>query len=221
MTIWNGGIDFNTKLKEVGGLKHISKKPLGKNLWYIMKEFNVLPTDERFQNLTNEQLGFIMYNMEDDANKIKRARKGYSSGSGSHYEDNDDSWYTDKDFEVLREGHDEEDIARQVDALTKEEDLDKIKGKMKSIDDWNKYLEEGGEDAKKVHQEKRLQENIDNVFEEARKIAETGKKPEDVEKIEKAKEGDFREVDDESLDEAIKLFNEDSDTGEDDDDDFI
>ena len=41
-----------------------------------MEKFNVLPTDERFKNLTSEQFNYIFTNMELDIKEQERANKG-------------------------------------------------------------------------------------------------------------------------------------------------
>ena len=45
-------------------------------MWAIMKKFNVLPSDPAWQNLTHEQIEWILYNMERDVEEEQRRAKG-------------------------------------------------------------------------------------------------------------------------------------------------
>ncbi|MGI4453339.1 hypothetical protein ACR2VR_26815, partial [Klebsiella pneumoniae] len=47
-------------------MESIVKQPLSRNLWAIMKEFNVLPTEQRFKDLDDYQIEFIIGNMNRD-----------------------------------------------------------------------------------------------------------------------------------------------------------
>lgn len=67
--------------------------------WAIMREFGVLPTDERFQNLTVEQVAWISCQMEIDAKERKKALAEY------------DESYADEGYENWEERVAEEDDA--------------------------------------------------------------------------------------------------------------
>ncbi len=80
-----------------------------------MKTFNVLPSSPDFQNLTNDQIEFIIEQMNIDYKE--RNHKGFNADLGAY--DYDDGWFTSdiEDFEPLVAGHDEADIVRQAAAL--------------------------------------------------------------------------------------------------------
>lgn len=85
-----------------------------------MKKFNVLPTDERFQNLSIYQINFIIESMNLDAREEERARRGLDHVA----EDDDTSWYnsSSEDFEPVPDFLDADDIATQAyNRLTKSE----------------------------------------------------------------------------------------------------
>nr|DAG96510.1 MAG TPA: tail assembly chaperone [Herelleviridae sp.] len=93
---------------------------MARTYWAIMKKFNVLPTDERFQNLSIYQINFIIESMNLDAREEERARRGLDHVA----EDDDTSWYnsSSEDFEPVPDFLDADDIATQAyNRLTKSE----------------------------------------------------------------------------------------------------
>ena len=160
-----------------------------------MEKFNVLPTDERFKNLTSEQFNYIFTNMELDIKEQERANKGLKNT----IEDDDDSWfYEDSEtFEPLKEEHDEEDLARQVDNLLTETDRKKKQERLKANEvteeDMEMYQEH--QETVREYMNKRLEELDDEV--EHGKTIDDYKKPEDM------------TTDD--INSAINLFNDDDD----------
>lgn len=103
-------------------------------MWAIMREFNVLPTDERLTSLSMEQIDFILLSMDRDYDELERARRGVSLES--EFEDYDSDWWdaSHEEFTAIKEGDDEEDIARQLDSITTDEDLAKLKERYKAND---------------------------------------------------------------------------------------
>src|SRR5699024_11605548 len=96
-----------------------------RNMWFLMKSFNVLPTNEDFRELTDDQIDMMILSVNEDNIERERASKGLSVDS-DHYDESfeDEVWTRDVgDWEVVKEGHDPDDIANQIEALTKEEDL--------------------------------------------------------------------------------------------------
>ena len=75
------------------------KQPYSRNMWIIMREFKVLPTDPRFQELTSEQIAFILSNMEED---IIQREKAFNKNKGDDesFKDPDTSWYEDEFTEI-------------------------------------------------------------------------------------------------------------------------
>lgn len=70
-------------------MRSVAKNPYGRNMWRIMDKFQVLPTDERFQNLSPDQIEYIFANMEMDMKEEARRAKGLKNT----VEDDDDSWW--------------------------------------------------------------------------------------------------------------------------------
>lgn len=108
----------------MGGLKRLVSRPVARNYWYIMKTFNVLPTDPRLQAMTQEQIDFILYNVMRDAKEAAAAQKGYYIDAD--YADDDESYEseifnrTDDNWEIMREGQDPKEIYEQVKAKTRD-----------------------------------------------------------------------------------------------------
>lgn len=78
-----------------------------------MKQFNVLPTEERFKNLTEHQLSFILENMIRDSWEQEQVAKGRT---GNIMEDDDTSWYDTptEEFEPVPDFLDADDLAKQA-----------------------------------------------------------------------------------------------------------
>lgn len=86
----NGCLLFDNALKEVGGIEKVASSTYGRNMWRIMKMFGVLPTDERFQNLTTHQLNYIISSMILDGKEEELAMKGINPDE--YHSDDDFSW---------------------------------------------------------------------------------------------------------------------------------
>lgn len=178
-----------------------------------MDKFQILPTDERFEALTDAQVGFIMANMSQDVKEENLRRKGISPDS--HFEDDDDSWWEQphNEFEALKADDVEEDIAAQVDSMTRVDDLEKVKARFKNNDDWVKYLENGGAEAKKMATEDHIQEQLKKVYADAAEadkagISKWGKSEiRDEEQKANQKLGELKDGD---IQDAIDLFNGDT-----------
>ena len=63
----SGQVDFADDLDKVGGTKSLAREPYARNLWAIMSKFNVLPTDKRFQDLTEMQVSLLIEEMNIDS----------------------------------------------------------------------------------------------------------------------------------------------------------
>lgn len=134
----------------------------------------------------------------------------------SYFEDEDTSWMkgSSKDFKVLRDDHDEEDIARQLEALSNKEELKAAMERYKTAEEWNKFVEEGGQTAIKLDQERRLQENFEKAMEDAQQMNSFKSKPE------KVTTESYNKLTNESVKNAIDLFNDDSEDDTYEEDDF-
>ena len=226
----NGWIHFatNQEIDALGGMDKVIKNPLSRNLWHIMKEFKVLPTDERFTNLSDDQIGFILGNMIYDNKLENQARKGVNPES--YYEDEEEEYWTQdiKDFEALKEEHDELDIAKQVESLTNKEELAKVRERFKTTEEWNDFMEKGGALAERAEKEKYLQEKLTKMYEEVEELNNAGVSRWGEAKFNENTEAvkDLVPMKEEDLQDAISLFNGDTDeqfsmpTSNDDEDDY-
>lgn len=204
---WNSNQPFVTRkdIQDLGGMRSVAKNPYGRNMWRIMDKFQVLPTDERFQNLSPDQIEYIFANMEMDMKEEARRARGLKNT----IEDDDDSWwYEDSEtFEPLKEEHDEEDLAKQVDSLLTETERRKKEERIKADD----YSEEEQRQIKENHQND-IRSYIDKQLEELDDEVNNGKVKE--EKPSRVAPEDMTKDDMES---AINLFNGDIE----DEDDFF
>lgn len=175
-----------------------------------MREFQVLPTDSRFTDLTDYQIGFIMENMGIDAKQKQLAMKGIDPAS--YMEDDDSSWWStahDK-FEALREDHDEEEISRQVEALSNKKQLEEVRARYKSTAEWNKFLENGGAAAKKLETEEIMKTQLEKVYKEAQELNSAGiSKWGEIQKIEEEASEKLGTLTEGTIKGAVDLFNGD------------
>lgn len=193
-------------INERGGIKRLVKLPYARNNWAIMKEFKVLPTDERFLNLTIEQKAFILENMELDAKEHSRALKGLSSKDV--YEDDEKFW--DKPYSEFNpaEGVDQKNVATQLDNLFEKEDVAKAKARFKNTEEYVKYLDEGGEHAKRMVTDNYMEEQLKQAYEDVERINKyKGQMVREEEKPEKI----MSKLEKETIKEAVDLFNKEED----------
>lgn len=96
-----------------------------------MDHFKVLPTDERFKNLTVDQINIILYGMQEKSRREAIAQanaNGEQVVSTSSFNDLDDSWQYSEDFDPT-DGAGEEDLLKQV----KDQQSDNM-DKMENVD---------------------------------------------------------------------------------------
>lgn len=96
-----------------------------------MDYFKVLPTDERFKNLTVDQINILLYGMQEKSRREAIAQanaNGEQVVSTSSFNDLDDSWQYSEDFDPT-DGAGEEDLLKQV----KEQRSDNM-DKMENVD---------------------------------------------------------------------------------------
>ena len=126
-----------------------------------MREFKVLPTDPRFQELTSEQIAFILSNMEEDVIQREKAFNK-NKGDDESFRDPDTSWYEDEFT----------DIDYDIDYEKMEESVARIENEeaKKRREQINEMLNEGN-DTEKLHEtELTVQNNIQKALEEAKDI---------------------------------------------------
>lgn len=175
-----------------------------------MKEFNILPTNPDFQALTSDQVGFIMANMKKDAEIRELLAKGYDPEE--HIKDTDESWWNEplEDFNPkgLLDIPDEE-IAKQVEALTSEEDRRKLAGIIEGSEDWADYMENEGNENEQATTESVIQENLRKAQEEAQRLTSAGQDnwgKVSISEEEKEKSEEFEPMTQESVEEAYRIF---------------
>lgn len=96
-----------------------------------MDYFKVLPTDERFKNLTVDQINILLYGMQEKSRREAIAQanaNGEQVVSTSSFNDLDDSWQYSEDFDPT-DGAGEEDLLNQV----KDQQSDNM-DKMENVD---------------------------------------------------------------------------------------
>ena len=187
-----------------------------------MDHFKVLPTDERFKELSDEQLAFIMESMSLDIKERELAMKGVDKNN--YFEDSDESfWEVPLDeFNVLEDGHDAEDIARQAAELVGRENLRKVRDRFETTQEYNEFLEKGGKLAREVESDRIQQEQLEKVFKEARELEEAKSGGKIIDKdIRDNYEPKLAKKEKETIEEAIRLFEGEHPTSEDDDDFYL
>lgn len=181
-------------------------------MWAIMKKFNVLPSDPAWQNLTHEQIEWILYNMERDVEEEQRRAKGLALEG--EYEDLDDSWYEvpHEEFNPVREGHDEAEIARKLNEITTEEDMAKLKARWEASQEVDAIRAEGGTTIEEDTINELIANNVQKAIEEAKRIEKHGgnkwgdKTP--IELEEERKNLEFKsQLKQDDIQDAIALFN--------------
>ena len=172
-----------------------------------MDHFKVLPTDERFKNLTEEQVTFIMESMMLDNKERELAMKGVDKGN--YFEDSDESFWEVpiEEFNVLEEGHDAKEIARQAAELVGRENLRKVRDRFETTQEYNEFLEKGGKLAREVESDRIQQEQLEKVFQEARELEEAKLGGRAIEEnIRDNYEPKMTKKEKETIEEAIRLF---------------
>ena len=91
-----------------------------------MSKFNVLPTDERFLNLTNPQISFLLESMEIDM--------ALASGKGLNDSYEDDSFDYEGDMDMPSE-EEQEAVWEQIKSMTPERLRSDIDNKLDGIDE--------------------------------------------------------------------------------------
>lgn len=165
-----------------------------------MKEFKVLPTDQRFQDLSMHQINFIIASMNYDVKLQERANKGIDINTT--IEDSDTSWWDTPhdEFDPIAEGHDEDDIARQVEERLTEAERKSMKDRFEDEIAYEEYIRNGGVDFEKES----IKQIIHNNLEELREEAQSGEFTEGTTPT-------IQETSEEDIQEAINLFDEEND----------
>ncbi|UKM62957.1 hypothetical protein [Levilactobacillus phage ENFP1] len=121
-----------------------------------MDHFKVLPTDERFKNLTVDQINIILYGMQEKSRREAIAQanaNGEQVVSTSSFNDLDDSWQYSEDFDPT-DGTGEEDLLKQVkdqqsDNMDKMENIDTLEADNLAKQQ-DKYIKSKNKETKKT-----------------------------------------------------------------------
>lgn len=183
-----------------------------------MKEFKILPTNPDFQALTDDQVGFIMENMNQDSEIQALINKGHDPSK--HISDEDDSWWEESVEDFNPKGNldvSDDEIAAQVEALTTEEDRQKLAQIIEGNDEWAEYLEEEGNEQEQLTIENVIQENLRKAKEDAQRMSaegkdDWGKASMSIEEENSAE--DFEPMTQEGIEEAFKIFEGEEDEAE-------
>jgi hypothetical protein len=217
-----GWVTFELELKQVGGMEQLARTPYMRNMWNIMKTFNVLPTDPRFRELTDDQINLMLLSFKEDHREAELARKGLAVDSQHFDSEFEEEIWNAKvgEWDILRDGHDANEIARQVEKLTREEDQKNLASKFDSLDEYNAYLEAGGKTTRESEVEQYINKQIAAAEEKARMLAADGgkkmKDDKDSPEAQSALSDSLPDIDKEAIDKSIALFNAEDDS----DDDF-
>ncbi|WCS69960.1 hypothetical protein Goe27_00820 [Bacillus phage vB_BsuM-Goe27] len=172
-----GWTTFESDLKKLGGMKRLAKTPYMRNLWLLMKTFNTLPTNKDFLALSDDQINMMIYSLQEDGREMELARKGISVDAEYYDADFDEEVWNKPvgEWEVLREGHDADEIARQVAELTRDEDLRNLASRFDGVDEYSKFVEESGKTARQSEVEQYIDRQFAEALEKAHKISAAGK----------------------------------------------
>lgn len=179
-----------------------------------MKKFNVLPTEKRWLDLTDDQIDWMFQSIERDAEEQNRRNKGMELES--EYQDYDNSWFdaSHEEFNPVREGDDESEIARKLEAITSDEDMARLKARWDASDEVESIRANGGTTIEEDSINELISNNLKKALEEAKRIESYGeskwKEKSDIEVEEEKANMQFEaQLEQESLAEAIALFNGD------------
>jgi hypothetical protein len=207
---------FAFSLDKLGGLKRLARTNYMRNLWAVMKEFNVLPTSEDFRALSDSQIDMIIYSMIEDNRQMELARRGVKE-DGNYFDDAFEEEVWNKapgEWDVLKEGHDPDDIARQIEELTKEEDRRNLMSKFDSLDEYNAFRAAGGQTSRESEISDYIDRQIKAAQEKARMLSSGAVSSEKVLvddnalAREKSAEPGLNKK---AMEDAIKLFTSDDD----------
>lgn len=184
-----------------------------------MKDFQVLPTNPDFMALTEQQIEYIAYSMEKDREEFVQSQRNMKQDAD--YTDYDDSWWTaDHDsFTALRDDHDEEDIARQVNAMTSEKDKQTLRSRLDASYEADGIIDAGGTTVEQDSIQAIMARNLEKVLQEANELAKTGtnkwgeKTEIELNEEEQARRLALKPITQQSIDEAIAIFEDNGETG--------
>ncbi|ULF49011.1 tail assembly chaperone [Bacillus phage Darren] len=208
---------FESKVKQYGGLKQLAKEPYMRNMWVLIKTLNMPPTDPRFLALDDAQVELMLYSLEEDAKAIERARRGVQVE-----DENFDSSFDDKiwnkaagEWQMVEDGHDMDEIARQVNAMTAAKDRADLEGKFDGIEGYNEHLENGGMTSREAEVSNHIANQLAKAEQRARELESGATSNKDfIDDRERAGEvvmDEEHRLNKQAMDEAIAAFEDDDD----------
>ena len=161
--------------------------------------------------LTNEQIEWLLRNMARDNEELARRRSGKELED--EFQDYDNSWYDTPhdEWNPVREGDNELDIAKQLAEITSEEDMAKLKARWEASQELEDIRANGGTTIEEDTINDLIQSNLIKAIEEAKRIEKHGgnkwgeKTPIELEE-EKANQQFQRQLNQDSIQGAIDLF---------------
>ncbi|OTZ58613.1 hypothetical protein BK762_00360 [Bacillus thuringiensis serovar toumanoffi] len=187
-----------------------------RNMWVLMKTLNMPPTDPRFLALDDAQVELMLYSLEEDAKSIERARKGVQVE-----DENFDSSFDDEvwnkpngEWELVKKGHDMDDIARQVNAMTAAKDRADLEGKFDGIDGYNEHLENGGMTSREAEVSNHIANQLAKAEQRARELESGAASKDFIDDRERAGEvvmDEEHRLNKQAMDAAIAAFEDDDD----------
>lgn len=136
----------------------LAKTIYSRNLWTVMKKFNVLPSDPAFQNLTDSHIAYIISNMLIDNREEELIRKGIDPST--YVEDDSFEWEGEL---KLPEGDEAEQIVESALAL-----------KQKVLDKDVPGAELSEEERRQIEAIKEVKRRVEELYEQQAEMAEVG-----------------------------------------------
>ncbi|AHZ10680.1 hypothetical protein [Bacillus phage Megatron] len=188
-----------------------------RNMWVLIKTLNMPPTDPRFLALDDAQVELMLYSLEEDAKAIERARRGVQVE-----DENFDSSFDDKiwnkaagEWQMVEDGHDMDEIARQVNAMTAAKDRADLEGKFDGIEGYNEHLENGGMTSREAEVSNHIANQLAKAEQRARELESGATSNKDfIDDRERAGEvvmDEEHRLNKQAMDEAIAAFEDDDD----------
>ncbi|ADH03174.1 tail assembly chaperone [Bacillus phage W.Ph.] len=181
-----------------------------------MKTLSMPPTDPRFLALDDAQVELMLYSLEEDAKAIERARKGVQVEDENFDSSFDDEVWNKEagEWKLVKDGHDMDDIARQVNEMTAAKDREDLEGKFNGIDNYNEHLENGGMTSREAEVANHIANQLAKAEQRARELESGATSKEFIDDRERAGEvvmDDEHRLNKQAMDAAIAAFEEDDD----------
>lgn len=120
-------LNYSYEVNKFGGMHKLVKSNVARNMWAIMKKFNVLPNDPLLKSLDYQAIDFIIESMNQDVREEEARANGGKVTEDSYFEDASfEDFLKDPTMDnIISNGDDPEDIYEQVKDMTEDKDYDK------------------------------------------------------------------------------------------------